>query len=196
MKSLRFLGNEVLLGTLIAILSIFTALASWQGSVADGQQNEFEILGMASLNDGNAEYLRANQDITQDYNYFDNWYLNLEERPDVADYYQASFSQPLLDAMERDPDTVWDDQYYDEIYADANAYFDDSDANFEIAGQWNERGDHLQLVLMIVALGLAFAAWASLNKEESNMRSLFAALATVTLVIGVISYLLVPVVSA
>jgi hypothetical protein len=98
--------------------------------------------------------------------------------------------------MERDPDTVWDDQYYDEIYADANAYFDDSDANFEIAGQWNERGDHLQLVLMIVALGLAFAAWASLNKEESNMRSLFAALAAVTLVIGVISYLGVPIVSA
>jgi hypothetical protein len=134
MKSLRFLGNEVVLGTLIAILSVFTAVASWQGSLADGQQNEFEILGMASLNDGNAEYLRANQDITQDYNYFDNWYLNLEERPDVAEYYQSSFSQALLDAMERDPDTVWDEQYYDDIYADANAYFDDSDANFEKRG--------------------------------------------------------------
>jgi hypothetical protein len=48
---------------------------------------------------------------------------------------------------------------------------------------------------MIMALGLAFAAWASLNKEESNMRSLFAALATVTLVIGVIFYLGVPVVA-
>jgi hypothetical protein len=192
MKSLRFLGNEVVLGTLIAVLSVFTAVASWQGSVADGQQNEFEILGMASLNDGNAEYLRANQDITQDYNYFDNWYLNLEERPDVAEYYQSSFSQALLDAMERDPDTVWDEQYYDDTYADANAYFDDSDANFEKAGQWNERGDGLQLVLMIVALGLAFAAWASLNKEESNMRLLFSAFAVVTMVIGIVTYLGVP----
>jgi len=192
MKTLRFLGNEIVLGTLIAILSVFTAVASWQGSVADGQQNEFEILGMASLNDGNAEYLRANQDITQDYNYFDNWYLNLEERPDVAEYYQASFSQALLDATERDPDTVWDEQYYDDIYADANAYFDESDANFEKAGQWNERGDLLQVVLMIVALGLAFAAWASLNKEESNMRLLFSAFAIVTMVIGIVTYLGVP----
>ena len=192
MNFLRFVRNEVLLGTLIALLSVFTAIASWQGSVADGQQNEFEILGMASLNDGNAEYLRANQDITQDYNYFDNWYLNVDERPDVAEYYQASFSQALLDAMDRDPDTVWDDQYYEDIYADANAYFDESDSNFEKAGEWNERGDHLQVVLMIMALGLAFAAWASLNKEESNMRLLFSIFALVSLVIGIGTYFGVP----
>lgn len=192
MKSLRFLGNEFILGTLIAVLSVLTAVASWQGSVADGNQNEFEISGMASLNDGNAEYLRANQDITQDYNYFDNWYLNVDERPDVAEYYQGSFSQALLDAMERDPDTVWDEQYYSDIYAEADAHFVDSDAAFEKAGEWNERGDKLQLVLMIMALGLAFAAWASLLKEESNMRLLFSALAIITLVMGVINYLGVP----
>jgi hypothetical protein len=195
MKSLRVLGNEVILGSLIAILSVFTAFASYQGSVADGKQNDFEILGMTSLNDGNAEYLRANQDITQDYNYFDNWYLNLEERPDIAEYYQSSFSQPLLDAMERDPDTVWDEQYYDDTYADANAYFDESDANFSKAGEWNDRGDRLQLVLMVMALGLAFAAWASLVKEESRMRLLFSAFAIVTLIVGVLIYMSVPVVA-
>jgi hypothetical protein len=192
MKSLRFLGNEIILGTLIALLSVFTAVASLQGSVADGKQNDFEILGMKSLNDGNAEYLRSNQDITQDYNYFDNWYLNLDERPDVAEYYQGSFSQALLDAVDRNPDAVWDDQYYEAVYADANAYFDDSDANFEIAGQWNDRGDRLQLVLMIMALGLAFAAWASLLKDEGNMRVLFALFAVMTLAIGVVAYLGVP----
>lgn len=196
MKFLSFLGKEIILGTLIALLSIFTTLASLQGSVADGKQNEYEILGMKSLNDGNAEYLRSNQDITQDYNYFDNWYLNQDERPDVAEYYQGSFSQTLLDAMDRDPDTVWDDQYYDEAYAEANAYFDESDTNFEIAGQWNERGDGLQLVLSIMALGLAFAAWASLLKEESNMRVLFAFFAVLALIMGVIAYLGLPVLTA
>ena len=196
MKFLSFLGKEVVLGTLIALLSIFTTLASLQGSVADGKQNEYEILGMKSLNDGNAEYLRANQDITQDYNYFDNWYLNLDERPDVAEYYQGSFSQALLDAMDRDPDTVWDDQYYNDVYADADAYFDDSDINFETAGEWNNRGDGLQIVLSIMALGLAFAAWASLLKEDSNMRMLFALFAVIALVIGVINYLGLPVITA
>jgi len=192
LKFLRILGNEILLGTLIALLTVFTAVSSYQGALADGQQNDFEILGMKNLNDGNAEYLRVNQDITQDYNYFDNWYLNADERPDVAEYYQSSFSQALLDAMQRSPDTVWDDQYYEAVYADANAYFNDSDANFEKAGEWNERGDRLQLVLMIMALGLAFAAWSSLLKEESNMRLLFSAFAIVTLVAGVSTYLGVP----
>ena len=195
MKSLRILGNEIILGTLIAVLSVFTAVASWQGSLADGQQNEFEIQGMASLNDGNAEYLRTNQDITQDYNYFDNWYLNVDEKPDAAEYYQFNFSQALQDAVERDPETVWDDQYYDEMYTEANGYFDDSDANFEKAGEWNDRGDGLQVVLMIVALGLAFAAWASLLKEESNMRILFALFAIITLAWGILQYLALPVVA-
>lgn len=195
MKFLRFLGNEVVLGTLIALLSVFTAVSSYQGAIADGQQNDFEIRGMASLNDGNAEYLRANQDITQDYNYFDNWYLNVDERPEIAEYYQGSFSQALLDATERDPEVIWDDQYYEDVYADANAFFDESDANFAKAGEWNERGDQLQLVLMIMALGLAFAAWASLLKEESNMRLLFAFFAILTLITGIVAYLGVPTVA-
>ena len=48
-----------------------------------------------------------------------------------------------------------------------------SDANSDLAGQWDNRGDGLQLVMLIMALGLAFAAWGSLLKEESNMRLLF-----------------------
>jgi hypothetical protein len=177
---------------LIALLTVLTAVSSYQGALADGQQNDFEILGMKNLNDGNAEYLRVNQDITQDYNYFDNWYLNVDERPEVAEYYQSNFSQALLDAMKRDPDSVWDDQYYEAVYTDASAYFDESDANFEKAGEWNECGDRLQLVLIIMALGLAFAAWASLLKEESNLRLLFSVFGIITLVAGVITYLGVP----
>ena len=195
MRFLRFLGNEILLGTLIALLSVFTAVSSYQGALADGEQNKYELLGTQSLNDGNAEYLRANQDITQDYNYFDNWYLNVDERPEIAEYYQESFSQPLLDAIERDPDAVWDDQYYTDMYAEADQYFEDSDANFELGIQWDERGDQLQLVLMIMALGLAFAAWASLMKEDSNLRQFFGLFAIVTLIIGVIAYLSVPVIA-
>lgn len=194
MKFLRFLGNEILLGTLIALLSVFTAIASYQGAVADGQQSQFELLGMKSLNDGNAEYLRANSDISQDYNYFDNWYLNIDERPEIANYYHDSFSQPLLDAVERD-NGVWDDQYYEAVYADANGLFDESDANFAKANEWNERGDALQLVLMIMALGLAFAAWASLLKEESRMRLVFALFAALTFIWGIVQLLGVSAVS-
>ncbi|GJQ37501.1 MAG: hypothetical protein JETCAE01_35110 [Anaerolineaceae bacterium] len=193
----KFFSNEIFLGTMIAILSVLTAFVSYQGAMADSEQNKYEILGMQQLNDGNAEYLRANQDITQDYNYFDNWYLNVDERPEIAEYYEFNFSEPLAAAIESDPDVVWTDDYYDSMYLDATLLWDESDANFDLASQYDERGDQLQLVMLIMALGLAFVAWASLLGAESNMRVLFAVFGLIALVSGLaIYFLLVPVVAA
>jgi hypothetical protein len=191
-KLFGWLGNEIFLGTLVALLSVFTAFVSYQGAMADSEQNKYELLGMQALNDGNAEYLRTNQDITQDYNYFDNWYLNVDERPEIAEYYQSSFSEQLTAAIERNPETVWDEQYYTDMYAESDQYFTDSDTNFEIGSQYDERGDQLQLILTLLAIGLAFAAWASLLKEESNLRPLFSLFAVIIFVYGIITYIAVP----
>lgn len=184
----KFFSSDIFLGTMIAVLSVFTAFVSYQGSMSDSDQNKYEILGMQQLNDGNAEYLRANQDITQDYNYFDNWYLNVDERPDIAQYYQDNFSEALTSAIDSQPDVVWTDDYYNSMYADATALWDESSANFELASQFDERGDQLQMVLLITALGLAFVAWASLLGAESNMRFFFALFGTIALVASLIVY--------
>ena len=190
MKFLRFLGNEFFLGTLIALLSVFTAVASYQGGMADSKQNEFEIKGMKEVNDGNAEYLRANQMIVYDYTMFDGWYT--ADTADKEEYYQASYSQELQDSIAANPDEPFSEAYYDAMYADSYAYWNDSDADFDTAGQWDERGDGLQAVGLTLALGLAFAAWGSLAKEESKMRLIFSLLGVVMLILGLISYLGVP----
>ena len=190
-----FLGNEILLGMLITVLSVFTALASYQGALADGNQNDAEIKGMQALNDGNAEYLTENQNISQDYNYYDNWYINQDTNPEAADYYQFNFSQQLQDAIARDPDVVWDDQYYTDMAVTSSEFFSTSESEFILATNWNERGDHLQLVLTIMAIGLAFAGWASINKEESNLRGFFSLFSIITLVIGLIYYFATPIVA-
>ena len=189
----KFFSNEIFLGTMIAVLSVFTAYVSYEGAMADSKQNEFEIKGMKDLNDGNAEYLRANQDITQDYNYFDNWYINEgTDRQDIADYYQENFSEALQAAFDRDQG-VWDEEYYDAMYADAYTYWDSSDVNFETGSQFDERGDQLQLVMLVAALGLVFVAWASLLGAESNMRFFFSLLGTIALVAGIlVFFLMVP----
>jgi len=193
MKALRVLGNDIVLGTLIAILSVFTAVASYQGSIADSKQNENEIKGMQNLNDGNAEYLSANQFIVYDYSMYDGWYT--ADTADKEEYYQSSYSDELQAAIAADPENPFSDDYYNAMYTAANEYWADSDAGFEAAGQWDNRGDGLQLVMLIMALGLAFAAWASLLPHESNMRVLFATLALVTLVVGLIKYFGVPTVT-
>jgi hypothetical protein len=168
MKFLRILGTEVVLGTLIALLSVFTAVASYQGSIADSKQNESEVAAMQQLNDGNAEYLSANQFIVYDYSMYDGWYISDTE--DKAAYYEASYSEELQNAIATNPDDPFSNEYYDAMYTSANDYWVESDSNFELASQWDNRGDGLQLVMLIMALGLAFAAWASLAREESNMR--------------------------
>jgi hypothetical protein len=195
-KVVSFLGNELLLGLLITLLSVFTAWASYQGALADGNQNDFEIQGMASLNDGNVFYLEANQTWIQDDGNYDNWYINLDTNPDIAAYYEGNFTELLAGAIERNGADEYpiDDQYVTELYADATEQFEISDTSFETANDWNGRGDHLQLVLTIMAIGLAFAGWASINKEESNLRAFFSLLAIITLIFGLISYLATPIV--
>ncbi len=191
MKSLQIFGKEMVLGALIAILSVFTAYASWQGSIADSQQNANEILGMQSLNDGNAEYLSANQFIVYDYTMFDGWYTTDDEVK--AEYYESSYSDELIAAIEANPEDPFNEDYYNAMYASANELWEESDAAFETAGQYDNRGDGLQRVMLFMALGLAFAAWASLLKEESNLRPLFGLAASVMLIIGLFAYLAAPV---
>ena len=193
-KIVSFLGNEILLGLLITVLSIFTAISSYLSAKAGGEQNDAEIKGMQALNDGNAEYLTENQNIGQDYNYYDNWYINQDSNPEAADYYQFNFSQQLQDAIARDPNTVWDDQYYTKMAATSTDLFDASEADFKLASDFNSKGDWLQLVLTIMAVGLAFAGWASINKEESNLRAFFSLLSIIMFGIGLLYYFSTPVV--
>ena len=194
LRFFRWLGSEITLGSLIAVLSVFTALSSYQGSMADSDQNKGEVEGMQVLNDANAEYLTANQEIIQDYTYFDSWYLNQDD-PDLAEYYVENFSPALLAALDRSADDPFDDAYYEEMYAYPNELFDEADTLFGVAQEHDERGDKLQLVVMTTAVGLAFAAWASLLGRENHLRLLFAALAIVALALGVATYFTIPAVS-
>lgn len=188
---IRVLGSEIVLGTLITILSIGTAYASYTGAMADSDQNKFEIQGMRALNDGNTTYLEANQTLSQDFQYFDNWYVNLGVDEERADYYYEQMSEELTVAIESGSDTAWA-EYEDGVFSDALQLFDRADASFQLATAYDEKGDSLQLVMLFMALGLAFAAWASLLGEESNMRPMFAVFAIITLVIALVVYFNIP----
>jgi hypothetical protein len=195
MEKIRsLLASELVLGTLVAILSILTAVAGYQGSMADGDQTKFNVQGQQMLTDANAEYLTANQMIVYDYTMFDGYYT--AETAEKEEYYLSSFSEELTASMNANPDDMFTEAYYDAMYAEANGMFDESDVLFEKADAFNERGDALQFVMMISALGLAFAAWASLLKDESNVRLVFAVFAVGMLIYAVIMYLGVPVVAA
>lgn len=190
---LRLLGSELVLGSLIAILSVFTAVASYQSSMSGSEQTTHNVQGQQRLTDASAEYLTANQLIVYDYQLYDGWYTAEDE--EKARYYQNQFSEPLQASIQASPQDIFNDTYYTAMYADANALFAEAGTLFQKAQEWNKRGDALQLVMLIMAVGLAFAAWASLLKEESPMRLVFAILSLGMFAYGLFAYLTVPMVS-
>ncbi len=194
LNRIRILSSEIVLGTLIAVLSVMTAYVSYQGAMADSEQNKNEIAGMKALNDGNAEYLSGNQTWIQDDGNYDNWYINSETNPDIAAYYEGNFTEELAAAIERNgPDQYpMDEQYVEAIYASANEFWAASDEAFDLASKYDDKGDMLQLVVLTLALALAFSAWASLLKEESNMRLAFSIFSIAMFIYGVITYLGIP----
>ena len=182
------------MGSLVAILSLLAAVSGYQASMSDSNQTTKNVQGQQALTDANAEYLSANQLIVYDYSLYDGWYT--AETDEKTEYYLGSFSEELQASMANNLEDPFDDAYYTAMYTEPNAMFDAADALFEEAEEYNTRGDALQLVLLVSALGLALAAWASLLKEESPVRLAFGVLSTLMLIYSIVLYLGVPTVVA
>ena len=182
--------NDTLVGTLVALLSILVALAGYQNAMSGSEQTKYNVQGQQMLTDANAEYVTVNQEIVYDFTMFDSWYLTDDEEKKV--YYQGSFSENLKAALLKNAEEPFNQEYYTSRFAESNKIADESDSLFALAEKFNERGDALQLVALIGSLGLAFAAWSSLLKEQSSIRLTFAVLSIAALVYSLILYFNVP----
>ncbi len=182
------LGSEVLLGTLVALLSVLTAWSSYLGSLADSVEGDANVEGQKVLSLSNTEYLTANQDVIQDYTMYDGFFVFQDSDPERAAYYESNFSDELFDSMDR-LDGPFDEAYYDDMYALADGYYDEAILKFEEARAAGERADRYQSVLLTFAVGLALAAWASVVRSESRLRPLFAIISLATLAFGLVNFL-------
>lgn len=191
------LSSDIILGILISILAVGTAYASYLSSMSDSDQTKFNVLGMTKLTNANADYLTVNQEIGQDYNYYDSYYLN-SDKPDVSEYYLYNFSEELLAGIDRagadtneDADP-FDEQYYDSKYAGPAGDFDLAEQSLKLAEEFNTRGDAFQLVVLIGSIGLAFAAFAAILPDGRWLRLGFTALSLVILAYAAMIWLQIP----
>ena len=184
---LKIIGSEWVLGLLVAILSVLIALAAYQSAIFDSKEADFNVEGQKLLTDSNSAYLEANQFVIYDFTMYDGWYINSDVNDELAQYYHDSFSESLTASMERE-EGPFDDQYYTEMYADAEAQYGEAITNFEDAQVAGDKADRLQLVVLILAVGLALAAYGSMISEESKLRTFFALFSIVSLVFGLAIY--------
>lgn len=194
MKRLKLLASELVLGTLVAVLSVLVAVSAYQSSMSDSDQTKYNVQGQQKLTDANAEYLSANQMVVYDFTMYDGWFTADDD--EKATYYKQSFSPELQAAIATNAEDPFSEAYHTAMQAEPQKMFDEAGQRFELAEKFNERGDALQLILLVSALGLALAAWAALLKQDSWMRVAFASFAIVMLVYSGFLYLGVPAVAA
>jgi len=187
-KILAAFSSEVVLGTLVALLSVLTAAAAWQGSLADSKEADFNVEGQKQLTEANSMYLESNQFVIYDYSMYDGWYINTGKDEEIAQYYYDSFSESLQASMDRE-EGPFDNEYYDEMYADAEGLYDEALTYFDEAQIAGDRADQMQFVVLIFAVSLALAAYGSLLGSEKATRAVFAIGSIAGLVFGIISFI-------
>jgi hypothetical protein len=186
-RLLMKIGSETVLVTLVTFLSVLTATAAWQGSLADSKESDANVEGQKQLTEANSMYLETNQFVIYDYSMYDGWYINTGKDEEIAQYYYDSFSESLQANMDREGD-VFDDQYYEEMYTDADSLYEEALTYFDEAQAAGDRADNMQLVVLIFAVGLALAAYGSLMAPEKAIRAVFALGSIAGLVMGLIFF--------
>ena len=118
---------------------------------------------------------------------FDDYFIQQDVDEYAAEYYQSNFSPELQASYDRD--ATFDDQYYDEMYAYSDELFDQAFEEFDKANAASEREAVFQLAMLLAAVGLAFAAFASLLYDKNKMRPLFALMSFIMLMLSVMQAL-------
>lgn len=180
----RFLSSDLILGSLVAFATVMVAFAAYQSNLANSLQDDAYFEGQMVLSLSNTEFLRANLQIMQDYTAYDGWVVHYHD-PELETYYRDVFSFELDASLDR-AGGPFDDAYYDEMYAEADTTFEEAMALFDV-GYWaNRRSDQFQMAGLIFAVGLALAAWASLLRENNNLRPAFVVMSILVLAGGLL----------
>lgn len=171
---------DTALAVLIAVYSLLTAGTAYTSSIADGNQEESYFIGLSQLSDANFFYARANQRTQLDYQVWGDMNIELvrseaEGQPDsmtnivFENLYNQLSPQAQLSFDRWDParsEVPFDGQYDLEMYAAAENNQEEADAAFAQARIHGQMSNRLELFMLMFAVGLSFAAWASVSRRD------------------------------
>jgi len=179
------------LGFLVTVLSVFTAVTNYATYRVGGKASDYQTEGDRLLANSNTEYIQTNQFIILDYTMYDGYYTNLDKDKNVAEYYQSNFSKELQASLDRN--NAFDQAYYDAMYKSSDDKFNEAFAKFDLANAEGDRETGYQLAMLVAAVGLAFAAYASLLNEANRLRRIFSLMSLIMLVLSIGQFITVSV---
>lgn len=180
---------NVFLGILVTIYGIVATLVSYQSSQLNDDASNMTFVGIMELTKGNDAYAAADNFVTSDYDAITQIYLLWERGGSDTEVqiWQDTLTQDAQDAMDRSGDL--DDLYYEDAYAYANDLYDNAELAYETAQDYLEVANDYDLVTLLLALGLAFTAWASLLDNLKLLRFTFAGMSVLLLAVSLLVYL-------
>jgi hypothetical protein len=185
--------SQIVLSSLIVVLSLCTAYVSYERSLASSAQLRQNTAGLRELMLGTSSETMANATFQSDLSNFSDAEFATDAEQQVK--YELRYSEALINDIEANPDDPFSDAYFDAIFADSESYHAEAEALFTSADQYSKRGNALQQIILILTLGLGFVAWTSVIKNERHMiRMVFIVFAFLTLGYSIFLFTQVPVV--
>ncbi len=114
---LAFFRSEILIGSLVALLSILTALIGYRSSEVESMSDDLNLSAQRTLSEANREYLDAGQIVVQDFLSYDSWFAATNN--EAEENYVSSFSNALFENFNDPERTVFDELYFEELFNEA-----------------------------------------------------------------------------
>lgn len=184
--------SQIVLSSLIVILSLFTAYISYERSLASSAQLRHNTEALRELMLGTSAETMANANYQFDLANYSDAELATDDIQKTK--YEIRYSEQLQNAIAVNIDDPFSEDYFQKTFAESEQYRDNAEGLFTSANGYSKRGNALQQIILIATLGLGFVAWTSVIKNERNMiRIVFIAFAFLTLVYAAYLFTQVPI---
>lgn len=179
---------NLFLGILVTIYGIVATLVSYQSSQLNDDASNMTFVGIMELTKGNDAYSVADNSVTADFDAITQIFLLWERGGSDAEeqIWRDTLSLDAQDALDRSG--YLDDTYYEDIYIFANDLYDNAELAYQTAQDYLEVANDYDLVTLLLALGLAFTAWASLLENLKLVRFIFAGMSVLLLAVSLLIY--------
>jgi len=185
--------SQIVLSSLIVVLSLFTAFISYERSLASSAQLRQNTAALRELMLGTSAETMANANYQYDLSNYSDAELATDDIQKTK--YEVRYSEELQNAITKNVDDPFSDEYFQKIFAESEQHRNEAEVLFNEADGYSKRGNALQQIILITTLGLGFVAWTSVIKNERHLiRIVFIAFAFLTLTYGIYLFTQVPIV--
>ena len=177
--------SDYVLGTLVVLFTITTALAGYLGSITDIRGDDLDFKSQNKLVLATTTFLQASVELSEELLTYQSFQL-LKDRDPTAAATIVELASLEMQAKLSSASNPFDEAYREQFYQEAFTIFEEARGVQEEADAADEQSKRYGGAAFILTIGLAITAWASLYDSQPQLRLIFILLALPCLAVGVL----------